>query len=83
MSQLVDIILSHRTRDEQTEFERAVDYMQKTWGTQLMHDPFYNLNLSLNPPGFEIAFPPRYLIGSTESRPIKLTALSSSPAFAR
>jgi len=72
-----------RTREEQTEFERAVDYMQKTWGTQLMHDPFYNLNLSLNPPGFEIAFPPRYLIGSTESRPIKLTALSSSPAFAR
>src|SRR5438067_2160675 len=72
-----------RTREEQTEFERAVDYMQKTWGTQLMHDPFYNLNLSLNPPGFEIAFPPRYLIGSTESRPIKLTAPSSSPAFAR
>jgi hypothetical protein len=24
-----------------------------------MHDPFYNPNLSLNPPGFEIAFPPR------------------------
>jgi GT2 family glycosyltransferase len=48
-----------RTRDEQTEFERAVDYMQTTWGAELMHDPFYNPNLSLNPPGFEIAFPPR------------------------
>jgi O-antigen biosynthesis protein len=48
-----------RTREEQQEFERAVDYMQMTWGTQLMRDPFYNPNLSLNPPGFEIAFPPR------------------------
>lgn len=48
-----------RTREEQAEFERAVDYMQTTWGAQLMHDPFYNPNLSLNPPGFEIAFPPR------------------------
>jgi glycosyltransferase involved in cell wall biosynthesis len=48
-----------RTRKEQEEFERAVDYMQMTWGRELMHDPFYNPNLSLNPPGFEIAFPPR------------------------
>lgn len=49
-----------RTREEQAEFERAVAYMQRTWGAQLMHDPFYNPNLSLNPPGFEIAFPPRW-----------------------
>src|SRR5205807_9441930 len=48
-----------RTPEEQAEFRRAVDYMQRTWGAQLMHDPFYNPNLSLNPPGFEIAFPPR------------------------
>jgi hypothetical protein len=48
-----------RTQEEQREFERAVDYMQRTWGTELLHDPFYNPNLSLNPPGFEIAFPPR------------------------
>jgi GT2 family glycosyltransferase len=48
-----------RTAEEQAEFERAVAYMQTTWGAQLMHDPFYNPNLSLNPPGFEIAFPPR------------------------
>ena len=47
-----------RTREEQMEFERAVDYMQTTWGAELMHDPFYNPNLSLNPPGFELAFPP-------------------------
>jgi glycosyltransferase involved in cell wall biosynthesis len=49
-----------RTTEEQTEFLRAADYMQTTWGAQLMHDPFYNPNLSLNPPGFEIAFPPRW-----------------------
>jgi glycosyltransferase involved in cell wall biosynthesis len=50
-----------RTPEEQAEFLRAADYMQQTWGAQLMHDPFYNPNLSLNPPGFEIAFPPRWL----------------------
>lgn len=50
-----------RTPEEQAEFLRAADYMQQTWGAQLMHDPFYNPNLSLNPPGFEIAFPPRSL----------------------
>jgi glycosyltransferase involved in cell wall biosynthesis len=48
-----------RTQEEQREFERAVAYMQQTWGAQLLRDPFYNPNLSLNPPGFEIAFPPR------------------------
>jgi GT2 family glycosyltransferase/glycosyltransferase involved in cell wall biosynthesis len=48
-----------RRPEEQAEFERAVDYMQRTWGRELMNDPFYNPNLSLNPPGFELAFPPR------------------------
>lgn len=57
-----------RTREEQAEFERAVDYMQTTWGAQLMYDPFYNPNLSLNPPGFEIAFPPRYSDVSSKER---------------
>ena len=48
-----------RTREEQREFERAVDYMHQTWAEELLHDPFYNPNLSLNPPGFTLAFPPR------------------------
>jgi len=61
-----------RTREEQEEFERAVDYMQTKWGAELMHDPFYNPNLSLNPPGFEIAFPPRWFQGA---------AISKSPSF--
>ena len=63
-----------RTREEQEEFERAVAYMQTKWGAELMHDPFYNPNLSLNPPGFEIAFPPRWFQGA---------AISKSPSFQR
>jgi glycosyltransferase involved in cell wall biosynthesis len=58
-----------RKPEEQAEFERAVDYMQTTWGAQLMNDPFYNPNLSLNPPGFEIAFPPRARDGINGQRP--------------
>jgi O-antigen biosynthesis protein len=57
-----------RTTGEQAEFQRAVDYMQETWGTRLMHDPFYNPNLSLNPPGFEISFPPRCRARCSSSR---------------
>jgi hypothetical protein len=33
--------------------------MQTTWAEELIADPFYNPNLSLNLPGFELAFPPR------------------------
>ena len=57
-----------RTTEEQAEFLRAADYMQRTWGANLMHDPFYNPNLSLNPPGFEIAFPPRLSEEANERR---------------
>jgi hypothetical protein len=63
-----------RTREEQEEFERAVDYMQTTWGTELMHDPFYNPNLSLNPPGFEIAFPPRNCSENIKERRFEIAA---------
>jgi glycosyltransferase involved in cell wall biosynthesis len=63
-----------RTRGEQEEFERAVDYMQTTWGAELMHDPFYNPNLSLNPPGFEIAFPPRDCSENITERRFKIAA---------
>ncbi|HVF70004.1 MAG TPA: glycosyltransferase [Chthoniobacterales bacterium] len=48
-----------RTDDEQLEFMRAAAFMQQTWGAQLLRDPCYNPNLSLNLPGFELAFPPR------------------------
>jgi glycosyltransferase involved in cell wall biosynthesis len=50
-----------RTPAEQAQFLREAGYMQTTWAARLMRDPFYNPNLSLNLPGFEIAFPPRWL----------------------
>jgi GT2 family glycosyltransferase len=34
-------------------------YMQGRWSYQFSCDPFYNPNLSLEAPGFSIAFPPR------------------------
>jgi cellulose synthase/poly-beta-1,6-N-acetylglucosamine synthase-like glycosyltransferase len=48
-----------RTPAEQAQFLREAGYMQTTWAARLLRDPFYNPNLSLNLPGFEIAFPPR------------------------
>ena len=69
-----------RTIDEQKEFERAVDYMQTTWGAELLSDPFYNPNLSLNPPGFEIAFPPRWF---KRAEAAAVVPRIEQPAFAR
>jgi glycosyltransferase involved in cell wall biosynthesis len=48
-----------RTDEEQALFFRAVRRIQTDWGDKLINDPFYNPNLSLDIPGFEIAFPPR------------------------
>jgi hypothetical protein len=48
--------------------------MQMTWGRELMHDPFYNPNLSLNPPGFEIAFPPRDCSENMKERRFEIAA---------
>jgi len=70
-----------RTREEQVEFERAVDYMHTTWGAQLLHDPCYNPNLSLNPPGFEIAFPPR-LVGRDSVEPCAGNSRSARQSLA-
>nr|MBA2242965.1 glycosyltransferase family 2 protein [Chthoniobacterales bacterium] len=50
----------HATRGQQAQFFREATYMQERWGTQLLHDPFYSSNLTLQPPGYEIAFPPRW-----------------------
>jgi len=49
----------HATSEEKALFVREATYMQRKWGAELMHDPFYNPNLSLNLPGFELAVPPR------------------------
>jgi glycosyltransferase involved in cell wall biosynthesis len=48
-----------RTAEEQAQFVREATFMQGKWGSELLHDRFYNPNLSLNLPGFELAVPPR------------------------
>ncbi len=47
------------TKKEQAHFVSEATFMQHTWGFELLHDPAYNPNLSLNLPGFELAVPPR------------------------
>jgi GT2 family glycosyltransferase len=47
------------TRAEQNQFVREATYMQVKWGAELLQDPYYNPNLSLNLPGFALATPPR------------------------
>jgi glycosyltransferase involved in cell wall biosynthesis len=57
-----------RTPEEQAQFVREATYMQRKWGIELLHDPFYNPNLSLNLPGFELAAPPRLPEFSTNGK---------------
>ncbi|MEY2490713.1 MAG: hypothetical protein QOC70_2655 [Verrucomicrobiota bacterium] len=57
-----------RTPEEQAQFVREATYMQRKWGIELLHDPFYNPNLSLNLPGFELAVPPRLPEFSTNGK---------------
>ena len=49
-------------KDAQQEsvYQRDTTYMQERWAEELRRDPFYSLNLSLAPPGFGLAFPPRW-----------------------
>lgn len=49
-----------RAPEEQAQFVREASYMQHQWGPQLLFDPFYNPNLSLDLPGFYLANPPRW-----------------------
>jgi glycosyltransferase involved in cell wall biosynthesis len=49
----------HRTTEEQAQFFREATFMQVKHGAALARDPFYNPNLSLRLPGYELAFPPR------------------------
>ncbi len=50
----------HQTKpEEQEQFFRESIFMQEKWATEILVDPFYNPNLTLDWPGFELAFPPR------------------------
>ena len=55
--------------------------MQKVWAPRLLRDPYYNPNLSLNLPGFEIAFPPRWTGFSERSVAFWLGETPSSLGF--
>ena len=74
-----------RSPEEEAQFLREAGYMQKVWAARLLRDPFYNPNLSLNLPGFEIAFPPRGLEHdghSPDPRPSPLPQGKGIPAGA-
>jgi GT2 family glycosyltransferase len=48
------------TLEKAAQLLQEAAYMQKRWGLELLNDPFYSPNLSLQLPGFELAFPPRW-----------------------
>ncbi len=47
------------TPEKQARFTGEVNYMKKRWGTSLLEDPAYNLNLALDREDFSFSFPPR------------------------
>jgi|GEM_PF-965881 len=72
-----------RAPEEQAQFVREATFMQEKWGFELLHDPFYNPNLSLNLPGFELAVPPRlpeFLANGPTSFPFALEEVSAVSA---
>ena len=52
------------THAQQEQFFREATYMQQKWGAELLCDPFYSPNFSLNWPGFDFAWPPRWKNGA-------------------
>lgn len=55
-----DLVL-HGRGDSAPLIGPDADYLRQRWGERLKEDPFYSPNLSLALPGFELAFPPRWL----------------------
>ena len=48
------------TPEKAARFKEELDFMVRKWGDQLRHDPFYNVNFSIELGRyFEFAFPPR------------------------
>jgi GT2 family glycosyltransferase/glycosyltransferase involved in cell wall biosynthesis len=72
-----------RSPEEQAQFVREATYMQRKWGIELLHDPFYNPNLSLNLPGFELAVPPRLPEFSTNGQTSFAFPLPAPPELRR
>lgn len=53
------------TPEKCARFAREVALMKRRWGAALELDPSYNPNLSLETHHFDLAFPPRRLLGRT------------------
>jgi GT2 family glycosyltransferase len=47
------------TPEKQARFAKEAEYMMNIWGTALLHDPFYNPNLSLVSEDFSLAWGPK------------------------
>lgn len=47
------------TAEKKVRFAKEVKFMKKRWGNELLHDPAYNPNLSLDDQNFSLAWPPR------------------------
>lgn len=71
------------TPEEQAQFVREATFMQQKWGIDLLHDSFYNPNLSLNLPGFELAVPPRFAIAQPATGPRSHSLKETPPSFSR
>lgn len=48
------------TPEKQARFSREIDYMKSRWGNELLNDPAYNPNLTLDREDFSFAWPLRY-----------------------
>lgn len=51
------------TAEKQARFSNEVNYMLKTWGDALKHDPYYNPNLSLDETTYSLSRAPRHPFG--------------------
>ncbi len=40
-------------------FAKEIQYVKDRWGESLLHDPFYNPNLTLDTEDFALSWPPR------------------------
>lgn len=47
------------TSEKQARFNKEVHYMKQRWGDQLLNDPAYSPNLTLDHEDFSLAWPPR------------------------
>ena len=58
----VDSEGGQKSAEGEVALRQDTAYMQERWGEELREDPFYSPNLSLVPPGFGLAFPPRWFL---------------------